>query len=108
MPWYKSGVVSVVVNSNAVIGTGTSFIANGRVGDAFRGPDGGWNEVTNIASDTAMSIAPAYQGATNNAGIYALAPMQGYVKESADRLRQLVEQFGATLAGLGSVSTENV
>lgn len=108
MPWYKSGAVSVSVNSNAVIGTGTSFIANGRVGDAFRGPDGGWYEVTNIASDTAMSIAPAYQGATNAAGTYALAPMQGYVKESADRLRQLVEQFGATIAGLGSVSTENV
>ena len=32
----------------------------------------------------------------------------GYVKESADRLRQIVEQWGSTLAGLGTVSTENV
>lgn len=108
MPWYKAGTVSVTQNSNAVIGTGTAFIANSRVGDAFRGPDGDWYEVTNIASNTAVSISPNYQGATNAAGSYALAPLQGYVKESADRLRQLVDQWGATLAGLGSVSVENI
>lgn len=105
MPWYKAGTVSVVQNSNAVIGVGTAFIANSRVGDAFRGPDGGWYEVTNIASDTAMSIAPNYQGATYAAGTYALAPMQGYVKESADALRALVNQFGGVLAVLGQTPT---
>ncbi|WP_237150706.1 MULTISPECIES: hypothetical protein [unclassified Pseudomonas] len=105
MPWYKSGTVSVVQNSNAVIGVGTAFIANSRVGDAFRGPDGGWYEVTNIASDTAMSIAPNYQGATNSAGTYALAAMQGYVKDSADALRTLVNQFGGVLAVLGNTAT---
>jgi hypothetical protein len=108
MPWYKTGTVSVVQNSNAVIGAGTSFIANSRVGDAFRGPDGGWYEVTNIASDTALSISPNYQGATNNAGIYALAPMQGYVKDSADALRALVNQFGAKLATLGTTGNYDV
>jgi len=105
MPWYKSGTVSVALNSNAVIGTGTAFIANGRVGDAFRGPDGGWYEITNIASDTAMSISPNYQGVTNTAGVYALAPMQGYVKDSADALRALVNQFGGVLAVLGTDPT---
>ncbi|WP_234451742.1 hypothetical protein [Pseudomonas sp. MF6776] len=105
MPWYKSGTVSVVQNSNAVIGTGTSFLSNGRVGDAFRAPDGGWYEITNIASNTAMSIAPNYQGATNAAGVYAIAPMQGYVKDSADALRALVNQFGGVLAVLGSDPT---
>lgn len=108
MPWYKTGTVSVVQNSNAVIGVGTSFIANSRVGDAFRGPDGGWYEVTNIASDTALSISPNYQGATNNAGIYALAPMQGYVKDSADALRALVNQFGTKLAALGTTGNYDV
>lgn len=105
MPWYKTGTVSVTQNSNAVSGTGTAFIANSRVGDAFRGPDGGWYEVTNIASDTAMSIAPNYQGVTNAAGVYALAPMQGYVKDSADALRALVNQFGGVLAVLGNTPT---
>jgi hypothetical protein len=105
MPWYKAGTVSVTQNSNAVIGSGTAFIANSRVGDAFRGPDGGWYEVTNIASDTAMSIAPPYQGATSAGGAYALAPMQGYVKDSADALRALVNQFGGVLAVLGTTPT---
>ena len=108
MPWYKSGTVSVVLNSNAVIGSGTAFIANSRVGDAFRGPDGGWYEVTNIASDTALSISPNYQGATNAAGTYALAPMQGYVKDSADTLRALVNTYGAKLAALGTTGNYDI
>lgn len=108
MTWYKTGTVSVVQNSNAVAGTGTSFLSNGRVGDAFRGPDGGWYEITNIASDTAMSISPDYQGATNAAGVYAIAPMQGYVKASADALRALVNQFGAQLAALGTTGNYNI
>jgi hypothetical protein len=102
MPWYKAGTVSVALNSNAVTGTGTSFIANSRVGDAFLGPDGRWYEVTNIASNTAMSISPNYLGANASAGSYALAPMQGYVKDSADALRSLVNQFGTKLAALGT------
>ena len=105
MPWYRAGTVSVTLNSNTVTGTGTSFSANGRVGDAWTGPDGRWYEVTNISSATVLTIAPAYLGPTTAAGIYALAPMQGYVKESADRLRQLVDQVGSTLAGLGTAST---
>jgi hypothetical protein len=96
------------LNSNAVIGTGTAFISNGRVGDAFRGPDGGWYEITNIASDTAMSISPNYQGVTNAAGVYALAPMQGYVKDSADALRALVNQYGAQLAALGTTGNYDI
>ncbi|MHC8386753.1 phage tail protein [Pseudomonas sp. MDT2-39-1] len=108
MPWYKAGTVSVTQNSNAVIGTGTAFIANSRVGDAFRGPDGGWYEVTNIASDTALSISPNYQGATNAAGVYALAPMQGYVKDSADALRALVNTYGTKLAALGTTGNYDV
>ncbi|MBI6741681.1 tail fiber domain-containing protein [Pseudomonas syringae] len=108
MPWYKAGTVSVTQNSNAVIGSGTAFIANSRVGDGFRGPDGGWYEVTNIASDTAMSIAPNYQGASNSAGGYALAPLQGYVKESADALRALVNKFGTQLAALGTTGNYDI
>ena len=100
MSWYKSGTVSVAQNSNAVIGTGTAFIANGRVGDAFIGPDGVLYEVTNIASDTAMSIAPNYKGATNAAGTYVLAPMQGYVKDTADALREASVQVAGALDGL--------
>lgn len=105
MPWYRAGTVAVTTGQNTVTGTGTAFSANSRVGDAFQGPDGRWYEVTNIASEIVLSIAPAYQGATATGGVYGLAPLQGYVKESADRLRQTVEQFGATLALLGTPSS---
>lgn len=108
MPWYRAGTVAIVAGQTTVIGTGTNFAANARVGDAFQGPDGRWYEVTNTSSATVLSIFPGYQGGTVAAGGYGLAPMQGYVKESADRLRQIIEQWGSTLAGLGAVSTENV
>lgn len=98
MPWYKSGTVSCTQNSSTITGTNTGFAANARVGDAFLGSDGRWYEVANIASDTVLSILPAYLGATVSAGTYALAPMQGYVKDSADALRALVNKFGTLAA----------
>ncbi|WP_433739008.1 phage tail protein [Pseudomonas putida] len=108
MPWYKSGTVACTLNSTTVTGTGTAFAANARVGDAFLGPDGRWYEVANIASDTVLSILPAYLGATVSAGTYALAPMQGYVKDSADALRALVNQYGAKLAALGTTGNYDI
>lgn len=104
MPWYRVGSVAITAGQTTVTGTGTAFSANSRVGDALQGPDGRWYEVTNIPSATVLSILPAYQGATVANGTYGLAPMQGYVKESADRLRQLVEQFGGTLAVFGGAT----
>jgi len=108
MPWYRQGTVAITAGQTTVTGNGTNFSANSRVGDAFQGPDGRWYEVTNITSAAVLSILPAYQGATVANGSYGLAPMQGYVKESADRLRQIVNDWGSTLAGLGAVSTEDV
>jgi hypothetical protein len=107
MPWYKTGTVAVTLNSNAVIGTGTAFIANSRVGDAFRGPDGGWYEVTNIASDTAMSISPPYRGATTT-GSYAITPVQGYPKTLTDAFNNLYNQFGTKLAAMGTASAVDI
>jgi len=108
MPWYKTGTVSVTQNSNAVIGVGTTFIANSRVGDAFIGPDGGLYEVTNIASDTALSISPNYKGATNSSGVYALAPMQGYQKGLADQVRDWVNTYGPKMAALGTTGNYDI
>lgn len=87
MGWYRAGTVAVTNGSTAVIGTGTAFIANARVGDGFRGPDGAWYEINNIASDTALSIATNYLGPSLGSGIYAVMPVQGYNKDSADQLR---------------------
>ncbi|MFT0521609.1 hypothetical protein ACMSI7_28730 [Pseudomonas faucium] len=108
MPWYRSGTVAITAGQTTVVGTGTGFAANSRVGDAFQGPDGRWYEVTNIASATVLSILPAYQGATVSAGAYGLAPMQGYVKDSADALRALVNQYGNKLAALGTTGNYDI
>ncbi|MGY4639069.1 hypothetical protein [Pseudomonas sp. TE24901] len=96
MTWYNTGTVTVTPGSNVVIGVGTAFIRNARVGDGFRGPDGGWYEITNIASDTALSITPAY-GAPS---AYAVAPLQGYVKDSADALREATRTIAGGIADM--------
>lgn len=100
MSWYRSGTVSVTNGSTLVSGTGTAFIANTRSGDAFIGPDGNVYEITNAATESALSIAPPYQGATASGQAYGVAPMQGYVKASADRLRQVVEEYATTIESI--------
>lgn len=100
MAWYSTGAVAVTANSPTVTGTGTQFSSNARVGDAFRGPDGRWYEVTNVASSTVISIKPNYQGSTASGQAYAVAPILGYDKELSDRFNLIASQWGATLAGI--------
>lgn len=108
MPWYKTGTVSVTQNSNAVIGTGSAFIANSRVGDGFRGPDGLWYEVTNIASNTALSISPNYEGPTVTGGFYSIMPVQGYQKDLSDQVRAILNDYGDKLAALGTTGNYDI
>ncbi|WP_302117497.1 hypothetical protein [Pseudomonas aeruginosa] len=100
MAWYSTGTVAVTLNSPTVTGTGTAFSANARVGDAFRGPDGRWYEVTNVASSTVISIKPNYQGSTASGQAYAVAPILGYDKDLSDRFNLIANQWGSTLAGI--------
>ena len=108
MSWYKTGTVAVTQNSNAVIGTGTAFIANSRVGDGFRGPDGRWYEVTNIASNAALSITPNYEGPTVADGFYAIMPVQGYQKDLSDQVRAILNVYGEKLAALGTTGNYEI
>ncbi|HDY5946853.1 TPA: phage tail protein [Pseudomonas aeruginosa] len=100
MSWYSAGTVAVTANSPTVTGTGTQFSSNARVGDAFRGPDGRWYEVTNVASSTVISIKPNYQGSTASGQPYAVAPILGYDKDLSDQFNLIASQWGATLAGI--------
>lgn len=98
--WSKEGTVSVSTGSQTVTGVGAKFLSNNMVGDGFCGPDGGWYEVINIASENAISIYPPYKGPATSGAAYLMAPLQGYPKESAKRLRQLTDQFGDALSDL--------
>lgn len=96
MAWYKTGLVNVTNGDTAVTAVGTRFISNVRVGDGFRGPDGEWYEIVNMASETAIGIYPAYEGPTvTGSPNYMVAPLQGYNKETADRLRKITDGIGS-------------
>lgn len=105
--WFSEGTVTVTNGNATVTGVGTKF-SNCRSGDMFVGPDNGIYQVINPASDTSLSISPAYRGATASGAVYGIVPVNGYPKALADAVNQMVQQWGATLAGLGSVSTENI
>ncbi|MDX9668756.1 hypothetical protein [Pseudomonas sp. P8_250] len=94
MAWYKTGNVTVTNGQTSVSATGTKFATNARVGDGFRAPDGEWYEILNIASETVLGIYPPYRGATvTDSTNYMIAPLQGYNKESADRLRAITDSI---------------
>lgn len=105
--WFSEGTVTVTSGNAVVNGVGTKF-SNCRSGDMFVGPDNGIYQVINPSSDTSVSISPAYRGATSAGASYGIVPVNGYPKALADAVNLMVQQWGATLAGLGAVSTENV
>lgn len=106
MAWYKTGNVGVTLGSTTVTGANTKFAANARVGDGFRGPDGRWYEIVNIASDIVLSIFPSYVGSTNTSTTdWMIAPIQGYNKDSADKLRAITDSFPTLLDGKQNSNT---
>lgn len=95
MAWTRTGTVNLTYGSDVVTGVGTQFLVDGRIGDGFRGPNGAIYEVVNIATNTGMTIRPAYEGNSVSGGVYFLAPIQGYVKDTADALRAASLQIGS-------------
>jgi hypothetical protein len=108
MPWHRLGTVSVTQNSSTVTGANTAFAANTRIGDAFIGPDGRQYELGNVASDTVISIIPAYLGPTVAGAAYAVTPVQGYQKGLADQVRDWVNTYGPKMAGLGTTGNYDI
>lgn len=99
-PWYREGTAKFTKGSTTVTGTGTRWVDFVRAGDGIQGPDGKLYQVTNVASNTSLSITPAYGSATT----YWTIPVQGYVKQLADAAAQLVRDY----ADLGTAATRDV
>jgi len=91
--WYRIGTISVTQGSATVAGAGTAWVANVRVGDGLQGPDGRLYEITNVASNGALSIDPVFLGPSASAQSYWIVPVQGYVKQLADRAAALIAAY---------------
>ena len=131
MAWYKAGTCSVTNGSTTVTGTGTAWVDNVRIGsDGFVGPDGLLYEISkvvsateitlaaaykgttasSVVSATEITLAAAYKGTTASSGGYAIAPIQGYTKELADKAAALIDQFSdaeATAASSASAAASS-
>lgn len=96
--WYNQGAISVTQGGTTVSGTGTAFVENLRVGDGLLAPDGRLYLIQNIASDTELAIARGYVGESEvNSADWWGVPVQGYNRELADRVQQLVTSAGGAL-----------
>lgn len=108
MPWLRAGTVAVTNGSTTVTGTNADFAANARTGDSFVGPDGLNYEVANVASATVISILPAYKGPTASGAAYAIMPVEGYSKASADAINAWRGLYGTKMASLGTTGNYDV
>jgi hypothetical protein len=68
----------------------------------FVGPDQGIYQVINPASDTSLSISPAYRGAAAVGGAgYGIVPVNGYPKALADAVNLFGSAVGRNARGPG-------
>lgn len=99
--WYSQGTITATNNNTVINGSGTAFIQGVRVGDGITiAGSTSLHEVISIASNTQMTIKPAYTGATGAGKQYAVAPVLGYDKDLSDAFNQLRLQFGDKLSSL--------
>ena len=100
--WYHQGTITVTQDSTTVSGTGTAFVENLRVGDGLLAPDGRLYLIQNIASDAELAIARGYVGETaaDSADWWGV-PVQGYNRDLADRVQNLVTEAGEALEVVG-------
>jgi GDSL-like Lipase/Acylhydrolase family len=84
--WYRTGTVTVVNGSKAVVGAGTNWLSlsgNAQVANAFRGPDGRVYEVDVVSSALALTLYEAYAGESASGASYAIVPTMGLTADLA-------------------------
>lgn len=101
MAWYTTGTVDVTNGSATVTGTGTAWVSGIRAGWGWVGPDGKIYEIVSVASDTSMTIAPAYLGSTQTGQTYQVFPTQGLEAGLVASLDALLTSVQDTIDGAG-------
>lgn len=73
---YTTGTISVTNGSATVTGSGTSWntSTNAEVGEYIQLPDTKWYKITEIASNTSLTIEVDYQGTTLSGQNYTISP----------------------------------
>lgn len=73
---YSTGTITVTNASATVTGSGTSWATttNAEVGEYIQLPDTKWYRITNIASNTSLTIEVAYQASTLAGQSYTISP----------------------------------
>ena len=75
--WYRVGTVAVTSGSKTVTGTGTQWqnlMFGVAPGTTFYGPDGKPYEIDTVNSNTSLTLATNYSGATASGQAYAIDP----------------------------------
>jgi hypothetical protein len=103
MPWHRTGTIALTNGSTAITGSGTSWILNASVGEAILAPDNRLYEIAAINSNTSITLASAYLGATQSGQTYVVVPTQSYIRDLAAQAAALVNSYSgiATNAGAG-------
>ena len=83
-----SGSVAINSNSNSVTGTNTRFTTQCRVGDkvVIRGMT---HWITQVSSNTAMTVSPDYRGSTNVTGVKASIVQETRIPQSQFNIDKL-------------------
>ena len=83
-----TGTIAINANSNTVIGTNTRFSQQTKVGDkiVIRGMT---HYVTQVSSDTSMSVNPDFRGTTNISGVKASLVQETRVPQSQFNIDKL-------------------
>lgn len=115
MAWYATGTITVTNGSTTITGVGTAFIANVVNGYALIAPDGRTYEVASVDSNTQITLARAYNGATAAGQSYSIQPTQGPTVLAAQQLAALITTYagiadnaGAGMFGDGSAATPGI
>lgn len=101
MAWYRAGTISVNNGSATVTGSGTAFVANVGIGQGLIAPDGRTYEIANVISNTQLTLAGPYLGASASAQGYAIIPTQSYMQDLASGVSQLISDFSGVRDGVG-------
>lgn len=103
MNWYKTGTISVANGNSAITGSGTAWVANAAAGEAVYCPDGRFYEIQSVNSDTSITIAGNYSGATLSGQSYTILPSQSFIRDLAAQAAELINSYAsiANAAGAG-------